>query len=166
MSDVSGDLWQRFGTSIVWDANALLLAASRGMTVSLREALEWVDTMPEEPPEGVRTVVVTGLQTAVEVLRPEEVVVILQRVQRLVRAHSRAWGEAAIIFAAEDRTRFRVSPSSGALLLKLASGGEIEFGVALWGGAAAEASRIVEQRRDAKGRETTAELGYWLRRVS
>ncbi len=166
MSDVSGDLWLRFGTSVVWDANALLLAASRGMTVSLREALAWADAIPDEPPEGVRTVVVTGLQTAVEVLRPEEVVMVLHRVQRLVRAHSRAWGEAAVIFAAEDRTRFRVNSSSGALLLKLPSSSEIEFGAALWGGAATEASRIVEQRTDAKGREMTVELGYWLRRVS
>lgn len=164
--EITGDIWKRMGTSIVWDAEALHQAAQDGVTVSLREALEWVDAMPPEPPDGVQTVVVTGLQHVVEVVGIAEARATLERVRQLVRQQSRRWPEAAIIFAVQDRMKFRVSPPSGSVLMRLPDGSELDLGYELWGGAGREANHLHVTRLDGRKRETRVPIGYWLRRVS
>lgn len=166
MGEITGNIWLQTGTSIVWDADALYQAAERGKTVSLREALEWAESMPDEPPDGVRTVLVTGLQAAIDVAGHDGVVPTLERVRRLIRQQSRRWPEAAIVFAVQDRTRFRVSPPSGSILMRRLDGNGLDLGHTLWGGAGRDADLLVDLRRDTKNRETRVEIGYWLRRVS
>lgn len=166
MNDTTGDMWRRMGTSVVWHADAIHEAAKVGCTVSLREALAWADAMPEEPPEDVRVVVVTGLQTAMDVLPDAERDRLLAKLNRLVRTHSRKWSNAALVFAVEDRTRFSVKPPTGSLHFRLGDGNDIDIGSHLWWGAASEAERIMQSVRDAKGRASPDAIGYWLRRVS
>ena len=156
----------RTGTSIVWDADALYQAAQHGTTVSLRKALEWAEAMPDEPPGDVQTVVVTGLQAAIDVTGTAGMEHTLERVRTLVRQQSRRWPEAAIVFAVQDHTRFRVSPPNGSVLMRLPNGDEMDLGHTLWGGAVRDADRLIAIRRDNKDRESRVEIGYWLRRVS
>src|SRR6266576_7229837 len=89
MNEISSRIWQDHGTSVMWDADAAHAAGQppTGCCVPLREALGWADNMPDEPPNGARTVVVTGLQAALDVLAEAEAVEVLQRLQRLVREH-------------------------------------------------------------------------------
>lgn len=168
MDEETGDLWRRYGTSLVWDANALHEAATAGVTVSLRAALEWAEprAMPEEPPDGKRVVVVTGLRTVIDTLSDLERDNVLERVAALVRAQSTGWQEAAIVFALPDDTRLRVAPPTGTVVLDLDNRPSLDLGTRIWGGAGSEAKLLIAIRRDAKGREIRVPIGYWLRRVS
>lgn len=168
MDEETGDLWRRYGTSLVWDANALHEAASVGTTVSLRTALEWTEPggMPEEPPGGKRVVVVTGLRTILDALPVAERDSTLERVARLVRAQATAWQEAAIVFALPEDTRLRVAPPTGTVVMEIDGNGTLDLGARIWGGAGTEARALVSIRSDAKGKEVRVPMGYWLRRVS
>lgn len=168
MDEETGDLWRRYGTSLVWDANALHEAASVGTTVSLRQALEWSEpnAMPEEPPAGKRVVVVTGLRTILDALPTAERDQTLERVAMLVRAQAAEWPETAIVFALPEGTRLRVAPPTGTVVMDVDGDGILELGAKIWGGAGTEARALVSIRRDNKGNEVRVPIGYWLRRVS
>lgn len=168
MEEYAGDMWRRSGTSLVWDADALFRAATEGVTVSLRTALGWTDGsgMPDEPPDGKRVVVITGLRTTIDVLSNGARDSVLEQLARLVRAQSRYWPEAALVFALPDTTRLRVAPPTGTVVLDLGGERTLDIGNRIWGGAGTGASELVELRRDSKGRETKQTIGYWLRRVS
>jgi hypothetical protein len=166
MNDDRSSAWQSMGTSFIWDSAALDEATTEGTTVSLREVFPWAHAMPDDPPGGVRTVVVTGLLTVLDVLPPDERDVVLGTMRTLARQQSRRWPEAAIVFSMPDQSRFLADAGSGEVRLKLATGVEIELGRRVWGGASADAHRIVAARLDAKGKESDVPIGYWLRRVS
>ncbi|HCF99181.1 MAG TPA: hypothetical protein DEV93_01400 [Chloroflexi bacterium] len=168
MDEYAGDMWRRTGTSLVWDGDALHTAATEGVTVSLRTALMWaeVGAMPEDPPDGKRVLVVTGLRTAIDVLTEAERDAVLEKVARLVRAQSRYWPEAAIVFALPETTRLLVAPPTGTVVLDLGGDLSLDIGNRIWGGAGTGANQLIESRLDSKGRETRQAIGYWLRRVS
>jgi hypothetical protein len=170
MNEISGRIWQDHGTSIVWDADVAHAAAQppMGCSVSLREALGWADKMPDEPPNAARTVVVTGLQAALDVLGDAEAAAVLRRLQRLVREHSKRWPEAAMLFLVQDAGRFRLHPATGSVLMKRRTPGqpEIDVGQWMWSGAVRDVSTVIAGKTDARGKSTVATIGYWLRRVS
>lgn len=167
MDDDTTFLWRHHGASLVWDPDALEEAArDGGTTVSLRQVLAWTQALPDDPPGGCRTVIVTGLQTALDTLDPADADALLRGVRTVVRQQMRHWPEAALVFAVSDRTRYVVSPPSGSVLMRSPDRRIVDIGVALWGGAARDASRLVVTRTDGRGQETRVPIGYWLRRAS
>jgi hypothetical protein len=112
------------------------------------------------------TIVVTGLQEALEVLPEAEAGKMLDRVHAVVRRHSSSWPETGIVFAMQDGKRFVVRPPSGSVVLSLENGRQVEIGARLWHGAAPGAYQIMATRRDERGRESHIHIGCWLRRVS
>lgn len=166
MQDISTDIWLRLGTGLIWDAAALHSAARLGQTISLREALGWATSMPADTPGGVQTIVVTGLQTALDVLSAEQADSILARVRTLIRRKSDRWPESAMLFAMPDAKRLQIDAATQNIVLTFSSRDKLEIGACLWSGAAGDANRIVDTRVDAKGKSAQIPIGYWLRRVS
>jgi hypothetical protein len=170
MNEISTRIWQEHGTSVVWDADLAHTAAQppTGCTVPLRQALGWAEIMPVEPPNGARAVVVTGLQAALDVLTEAEAVPVLQRLQRLVREHSKHWPEAAMVFLVQDAGRFRLHPATGSVFMKPRTPGqpEIDLGRWLWGGDVSDVSSVIAAKTDSRGKSAVTTIGYWMRRVS
>jgi len=170
MQEISTRIWQEHGTSIVWDADVAHAVAQppSGCSVSLREALGWAESMPTTPGDGLRTIVVTGLQAALDVLGASESRPVLERLRRLVREQSRRWPDAATIFLVQDPGRFRVHPATGSVLMLPRTPGqpEIDLGNWLWGGNLDEVCSVLVSKTDSRGRSTVATIGYWVRRVS
>jgi len=168
MHDLSTDIWLRLGTGLVWDAQAQHSAAQAGRTVSLREAQGWAGMMPDDTPGGVQTILVTGLQTVLDVLSPTEADPVLAKVRTLIRRKSDRWPECALLFAMPDGKRLLLDPATQGIVLTFPGHEkpDIDLGIRLWSGAARDASRIVENRLDAKGKPVSVPIGFWLRRVS
>ena len=166
MQDLSTDIWLRLGTGLLWDAQAQHAAAHAGRTVSLREALGWAAAMPDDTPGGVRTILVTGLQTVLDVFDPADADPVLGMVRALIRRKSDRWPECALLFAMPDGKRLQVDPATQDIVLTFMNREKLDIGARLWSGAVKDASRIVETRADAKGKPTIVPVGFWLRRVS
>lgn len=168
MQDLLTDMWLRLGTGLVWDGQAQHGAAQAGRTVSLRAALQWVGAMPDDTPGGVQTILVTGLQTMLDVLSPTEADPVLAKVRALIRRKADRWPECALLFAMPDAKRLQLDPATQSITLAFPGHEkmDIDIGAHLWSGAARDASRIVESRLDAKGKMVSVPIGFWLRRVS
>lgn len=59
------------GSSIVFDGKSLGRFIAGNVVVSLREALGWMNSIPSAPPVQGRTILVAGLETAIETLPPQ-----------------------------------------------------------------------------------------------
>lgn len=166
MDDIASDRWLRNGSSLIWDGVGRTATFAQRV-LSLREALAWLPTLPEDPPDAVRTFVITGLQTVVDVLPRAGATTVLANVRSLIRAQSRDWPETAFVFLLPSSSRVEADAAGTSLLLVSRSGGAtLDIGVALWPGNVRQASRIVEHGADAKRNPTVTPIGYWLRRVS
>jgi hypothetical protein len=166
MDNIASDRWLRNGSSLIWEGlpgNASLPQR----VLSLREALAWLPTLPPEPPDGVRTIIITGLQTVVDVLPLADAATVLARVRALIRVQSRDWPETAFVFILPSSSRLESDAAGTSLLLVSLSGrATLDIGGMLWPGNVRQANRIVQQGMDARKNPTVTPIGYWLRRVS
>ena len=166
MDDIAGDQWLRNGSSLIWDGVPSSATVPQRV-VSLRQALTWLPALPAEPPDGVRTIIITGLQTVVDVLLPADAATVLARVRALSRVQSRDWPETAFVFVLPSSSRLETDAAGASLLLVSRSGGAtLDIGGMLWPGNVRQANRIVQQGIDARKNPTVTPIGYWLRRVS
>lgn len=147
----------------MWSADQLDAAVRHGASVSLNEALGWLDNAPQEPPG--RNVVITGLETALDQLALEEAEEVLRQVHRLIRRLQTVWESCGITFAVREGGFYEASPN-GPIMVRLRNGKVLDIGRSLWSGAAMDAKRIMSTRIDPKRGETEAHSGYWLVRVS
>ena len=72
MESISSTVWQRKGSSIIFDQDVLGKFISQGAVISLRIALGWMNKIPAHPPVTGKTIVISGLETIVETLPPED----------------------------------------------------------------------------------------------
>lgn len=166
MQDFAEHIWRRFGASVLWDSYEIQAAAGAGAaTVSLRTALCWAESMPDEPPDGASSILVTGLETALDVLTADELPALLDRLQRLIRTQSRRWGECGLAFVASGPSRYVVT-GQGSLMYIRSDRGSLDLGRGLWGGNHGEIGRLLATRTQPNGKPATIPAGYWLRRVS
>jgi hypothetical protein len=163
MREMTASTWRRTGSSIVWHPDLLADLVKDIEPTPLRVLLGWLRTgFPEDPPANKRTVLVGGLQTAVETMMqtmPTEAVCDWLRANVLatVRAWKSHWPDVGLIFVMDG-------PAS---LLEFNEGDEIVYfgrgrdrskkvklSLAIWNGAASGAGAyqlLVEKSRDVGG---------------
>jgi hypothetical protein len=129
-------VWQRRGTSWLWDDT---VTKSREV-VSLRQWLRIVGHWPDDlPSNGGNTMVVAGLDGCLDLLPPGEAETWLaDEMKRGILSFQDAYsGEAALIFwLPHGERRVQVHPASEAVLWRCGpphTGAELEFGRILWG---------------------------------
>lgn len=117
-------VWQRRGTSWVWDEEARNQVCEAGQVWSLRQFLQAVGNWPDDlPSNGNNTVVVAGLEASLDLLTPEDAEAWLGDAIKDAILSFQAYyeGEAALIFwlpqatAVSSSTRQPI-PSNGAAL--------------------------------------------------
>ena len=99
MESISSSIWQRRGSSVVFDKTSLGGLIYAGAVISLREALGWLKGIPENPPVAGRTILVSGLETVIEVMDPQDAEDFLTgRVRPLLISLQSRWTDYGVVF--------------------------------------------------------------------
>lgn len=171
--DLLDDTWIRCGTSLFWDAHTLNQVCPPESVRSLREFLRLHQAgWPEDTLKLVnnRTLVVAGLEAAMDTLNPEEANEWLERniyaaVLDFQEQVAGGGGEAALVFWLADGSR--VFPRAAETSFHWHCGGEhrkhsIPLGRCIWNGAESGVQRIVTP----DGQKGTRHSGFFLQRIS
>lgn len=142
MKQILDTVWQRRGSSWIWDPEALALICEAQEVWSLRQFLNTVGKWPENLPSNKeQTLVVAGLEGSLDLLSPTEAESWLaEDVKQAVLSFQDFWsGQAALIFwLPGGARRFVVNPATDEVYWRCAAphgGSQIDFGRLLWGGA-------------------------------
>jgi hypothetical protein len=171
--DLHDNTWIRFGTSLLWDAEALNSVCSPESVRSLREFLRLHEAgWPEDALKLVnnRTLVVAGLEAAMDTVNPEEAVEwlekkVYQAVLDFQENVADGGREAALLLWLADRKRLTHKAADNSYHW-LCSGEHrqqsIPLGRCIWNGAEDSVRRIITTNADQK--EVWA--GLFLPRIS
>lgn len=171
--DLSDNTWMRCGTSLLWDAQALNRVCPPEAVRSLRELLrlhqaDW----PEDELKLIqkRTLVIAGLEAAMDTLHPDEAVEWLEKkvypaVLDFQQNVADGGGEAALIFWLADGNRVFHTASENTYHWHCT--GEhrhqpIPLGRCIWNGAESSVRRIVATDAQKK----TLHIGLFLKTIS
>lgn len=140
MKHLRDSVWQRRGTSWLWDAEALAKACAASEVWSLRKFLLTVAHWPEELPSNKgETLVVAGLDGCLDLLAPSDAESWLgAEVKDAILSFQDYYsGEAALIFwLPSGAGRFKVNPATDAVSWRCAAphtDQQLDFGRMLWG---------------------------------
>jgi hypothetical protein len=149
-------LWTKRGVSVIWDAPELAKLGTMAKALSLRQWFRWqTEGWPERETyytgKGGRTIIVAGLDAAIDSMTPETATEWMQSkllaAIREFQAEVAGGGqEAALIFWMVNRRRFEHRRSDDSVIWKSAPGyrGEpIPISHCIWNGAQRDIARIV-----------------------
>jgi len=166
MDTISNTVWQRKGSSILFDQASLAPFVKDGSVISLREVLGWMKDFPSEPPVDSKTIVVCGLETMVETLPEDEIDDFLVKGVRplLIELRNR-WPACGIVFGFSSHPNtFEESHMEEEVLFKRRDRVKVRLSEGLWDGSATvNMKRIVEPERT-PGKEII--IGYYVARIS
>lgn len=140
MKQTFDTVWQRSGTSWVWDEEARNQVCSASEVWSLRQFLQasghWPDVLPSN---GDRTLVVAGLEGGMDLLTPRDAELWLDAAVKdaILSFQSYFEGEASLIFwMPSGHGRIKFNPATDSVEWRCAaphSGSLIALGRILWG---------------------------------
>lgn len=166
MRDMSSSAWLRRGSSIVFDKQSLGPLITDGCLVSLREALSWVKSWPEDQPDDRHTVLVGGLETCLEVLSPEDAEAFLRtRIKPFVLEFQSRWDQRGLVFGfGTSEKSFEITATHEEVLFLRRDRKQVRLSYSLWDGSATmNVTRLV--RNDSQtGKKVT--IGYYVPRIS
>ena len=166
MRDLSSTTWQRRGSSVIWDRDALgpLLAAD--CLVSLRQVLGWRDHWPAEPPGNGSTVLVGGLETCLEVLVPEEAERFLRgTIKPFIIEFQAHWDQRGMVFGfGTSQHSFRLEGATEELYFVRRDRRHVRLSFAMWDGSSTlNLTRLLREDPQTRNRAT---IGYYVQRIS
>ncbi len=138
MRELSSTSWRRRGSSVVFDREALApLIGGEAWMVSLRTALGWLDAFPTEPPAQA-TILVTGLEAALETQAPAAAEALLERrVARLIERVQSQWDRCGLVFGfAAPANAFETTGVREEVLFRVQGRRQVRLSFGLWDGSA------------------------------
>lgn len=140
MKQTHDTVWQRRGTSWVWDEEARNQVCEPSQVWSLRQFLQAVGAWPEDlPSNGSNTLVVAGLEASLDLLTPEDAEAWLGDTIKDAVLSFQAYyeGEAALIFwLPAGQVRIKFHPATDSIEWRCAAPNMeslLAFGRILWG---------------------------------
>ena len=164
MKELSTSSWQRQGSTILFDPEALSLLLRAGCLISLRQFLTWEQQWPPIPPGNGQTVLVAGLEAYLELLPPEKTEYFLRfKIRRLIEDFQYEWQRCGLVFGfTRPASVFKVLSTNEEMVYMLTGGKHIRLAHGLWnGGAAMDIAQLVKY----DGSNKTV-IGYHVRRLS
>ena len=140
MKQTLDTVWQRRGTSWLWDEEARNQVCEAGQVRSLRQFLQMVGNWPDDlPSNSTNTLVVAGLEASLDLLTPDDAEAWLGEAIKDAILSFQAYyeGEAALIFwlpAGQGRIKFH--PATDSIEWRCAAPNSeslLAFGRILWG---------------------------------
>lgn len=139
MRQLLDTVWQRRGTSWVWDEEARNQICSASEVWSLRQFLRAVGNWPDElPSNSGRTLVVAGLDGSLDLLTPTDAEAWLSdAIKPAVLSFQDEWGSdgALVFWLPGGGNRIRAQPATDEVnwLCHTPHGHQLDFGRVLWG---------------------------------
>lgn len=163
MQEYTSSGWKRSGSSMIWHPKLLEDLVRTIDPIPLRTLIGWLRTsFPEDTPGGKKTVLIGGLQTAVETMMqtktPDEVADWLRtNVLATVRAWKSHWPGAGLVFVM-DGPGSMFEFNEGDELVYFGRGRDrtkkVKLSLAIWNGAASGAGAyqvLVDETREVGG---------------
>ncbi|MGC8495495.1 MAG: hypothetical protein ACP5SH_27605 [Syntrophobacteraceae bacterium] len=166
MEKISSSAWQRKGSSIVFDKKSLGGLISAGAVISLREALSWTIEIPAIFPVSGRTILVSGLETVLEIAEPQAAESFLSnRITPLLVNLQNRWTDCGIVFGFSSHGKaFEETSLDEEVLFWRRDRKTVRLSKALWDGSSALNMKRIVREADKPGEETT--IGYHVARIS
>jgi len=166
MEKISSSVWQRKGSSIVFDKKSLGGLISGGPIISLREALGWSKGIPAVPPIAGRTILLSGLETILEVMDPADAEDFLtRRIRPLLISLQNRWTDCGVVFGFSSHARaFEETSFDEEVLFRRRDRKTVRLSKGLWDGSTALNMRRVVREGDKPGEEVI--IGYYVARIS
>jgi hypothetical protein len=140
MRQLLDTVWQRRGTSWLWDEEARNQVCTAGDVWSLRQFLRAVGNWPDDlPSNGSKTLVVAGLDGSLDLLSPNDAETWLGDVIKpaVLKFQDEYQGDAALVFwLPTGHSRLKVQASTDAVNWLCAAPyaqSQLDFGRILWG---------------------------------
>ena len=140
MKQLLDTVWQRRGTSWIWDEEARNQVCVASEVWSLRQFLRAVSNWPDDlPSNGTNTLVVAGLEGGLDLLTPPDAETWLgDAVKRAILSFQNHYqGEAALVFwLPSGQARVKVHTGTDAVTWTCAAPhgtSQLDFGRILWG---------------------------------
>ena len=148
MQEISLDVWKRQGCSLIWEKDMLLPLVARERPHALREILLWQRS--GFPTILARqTIVVTGLQTCLEVATtPDDAEAFLRSyIQPLIRRWQDDFPESGLVFSLTCEPSHWSFDAHEYGILTLHPNRRIAIVASIWNGAANQANKLVMTRQ-------------------
>jgi len=166
MDKISNDIWQRRGSSVIFDQKSLAPFITDGAVISLRQALSWTKCLPAKPPVSGRTILISGLETIIETQEPKETEVFLtHRIRPLLSRLQDHWTECGVVlgFTSHPKT-FEETALEEEVLFRRRDRKKVRLSDGLWDGSAMVNMKRIVREGDQRGEEVT--IGYYVARIS
>ncbi|MDR1534891.1 MAG: hypothetical protein LBU64_07325 [Planctomycetota bacterium] len=166
MDVMSIDVWREKGSSVVFDREALSSLLAAGDAISLRQALSWLEqSLPADPPERRESLLISGLETVLQVLSPPEAYdFLIYRVRPVIRELQAAWPACGLVFRfASPGQAFAEGGMNDEVLFRRRDQQTVRLSDGLWDGGATIGLKRIVRATEQGGEET---LGYHVARIS
>ena len=166
MDMISTNVWQQRGSSVVFDQKSLRPLISDDAVISLRQALAWINNVPSVPPVAGPTILISGLETVIETMAPQEAEEFLSgRIRPLLIELQNRWTECGVVFAFFSHEKaFEETPLEEEVLFRRRDRKTVKLSASLWDGSAAMNMKRIIHEGDGPG--TDVIVGYYVARIS
>ena len=166
MNTISNDVWKRQGSAVIFDQQSLAPFISSDALISLRVFLQWQGMLPVNPPVPDRTILVSGLETVLETLNPEEANdFLIRRIRPLLIDIQNRWTNTGVVFGFSTHPKaFEETSLNEEVLFKRRDKKNVRLSDGLWDGSATvNMKRVVFEDAQANSEKT---VGYYVARIS
>ena len=166
MNTISNDVWKRKGSSVIFDQQSLAPFISSDAMISLRVFLQWQGRLPPDPPVPDRTILISGLETVLETLHPEEANdFLIRRIRPLIIDIQNRWTNTGVVFGFSTHPKaFEETSLNEEVLFKRRDKKNVRLSDGLWDGSATvNMKRVVTDDTQANNEKT---VGYYVARIS
>lgn len=166
MDTISNTVWQRKGSCVIFDQKSLGPFIFEGSVVSLRQVLSWAKGFPAAPPVAGRTLLVSGLETLVETMEPQEAEDFLcRRVRPLLKDLQYRWTDCGVVFGFTSHSKtFEETSLEEEVLFRRRDQKRVRLSEGLWDGSATVNMKRIVREGDQPGDEVI--IGYYVARIS
>ena len=166
MDSISTTVWQRKGSCVIFDQKSLGPLIAQGAVISLRQALTWAKDLPAVPPVSGRTILISGLETVIETMEPQETEDFLSRRIRPLLIHlQNRWTDCGVVFGFTSHPKtFEEKSFEEEVLFRRRDRKQVRLSEGLWDGSAAVNMKRVVRESDKPGEEVI--IGYYVARIS
>lgn len=166
MDTLANTAWQRKGSCIIFDPESLGEFIASDAVVSLRQALSWLRELPSEPPVGRRTILVSGLETIVETMEPQEAEAFLcKRIRPLLIHIQNRWTDYGIVFGFSTHPKaFEETTLEEEVLFRRRDRKQVRLSEGLWDGSATVNMKRIVREGESPAQEVI--IGYHVARIS
>lgn len=166
MDTISTTVWQRQGLAIIFDQLSLRSFISGDLVISLREFLDFENEIPSNPPFLGQTIIVSGLETILDTIEPQQADDFLSgRIRPLLRNLQNHWTQCGVVFGFTTHPgAFEETAMQEEVHFRRRDRKQVRLSDGLWDGSATMNMKRIVRIDENNGDEII--IGYYVARIS